>query len=126
LWPKDEDEEHIKDGVMSCTVCEDLEEEEVMFIKSWFEEEVGVKGLAEKEVVQEQGQEKVLVYGGTDDENIEEVEVDGGECAFTVGHRKRAKPKKKISENLLKVMKFHNTRSGIRTDTDQIRCCLFY
>ena len=53
---------------MSCTVCGDLEEEEVMFIKSWFEEEVGVKGLAEKEVVQEQGQEKVLVYGGTEDE----------------------------------------------------------
>jgi hypothetical protein len=105
---------------MSCTVCEDLEEEEVMFIESWFEEEVGVKGLAEKEVVQEQGQEKVLVYGGTEDEKIEEVEVDDGECAFTVVHRKRAKPMKKIPENLLE------SRSGTRIERDQIHCCPFY
>ncbi|KAG9185395.1 hypothetical protein G6011_07939 [Alternaria panax] len=94
VWSEHEDGQPVQDKVLSCRFCGELEEEEVVFIKSWFEE-VGKKERERKEPEQKPEQEKSLIDQGTKDGKSEEREVDNGEGAFTVVDRKRAKPKKK-------------------------------
>ncbi|CAN9358731.1 unnamed protein product [Alternaria alternata] len=69
---------------------DDDEEEEVVFIRSWFEE------TKKPEPEPGQGEEQLLVYEETKDKKSEEREVDDGEGAFTIVDRKRARPKKKV------------------------------
>ncbi|CAN9438917.1 unnamed protein product [Alternaria alternata] len=76
-----------------CHLCAHFntpEEEEVVFVKSWFEE---TKKLAPEPG---QGEERLLVYEETKDKKSEEREVDDGDGAFIVVDRKRARPKKKV------------------------------
>lgn len=90
MWSDyDDDGKPIQDEVLSCDVCGILEEEEVVFVKSWFEE------TKKPEPEPGQGEERLLVYEETKDKKSEEREVDDGEGAFTIVDRKKAMPKKK-------------------------------
>jgi hypothetical protein len=70
-----------------------LEDEEVVFLKSWFEYLDGVKEQAEEQ--HEQANKKAAGKEEEEDEKVEMVDFDDGGGAFTKVNRKRARPKKK-------------------------------
>lgn len=90
MWSDYDDGKPIQDEVLTCNLCGILEEEEVVFIRSWFEE------TKKPEPEPGQGEERLLVYEETKDKKSEEREVDDGEGAFTIVDRKRARPKKQV------------------------------
>jgi hypothetical protein len=68
-----------------------LEEEEVVFLKSWFEDLDGVNEQAEEQHEQAKKKDE----GKKEDEKAEMDDIDDGGGTFIKANRKRARPKKK-------------------------------
>ena len=70
-------------SALSCGICEDLEEEEVVFIKSWIEELDATK----EERTEQQEKDK----DGKEDKDAKLDDFDDGRGDFVVVNRRRAR-----------------------------------
>ncbi|KAI4712312.1 hypothetical protein J4E89_002578 [Alternaria sp. Ai002NY15] len=85
-WPEDKDGNRMLGSALSCGICEDLEEEEVVFIKSWIEEldAIREKRTEQQEKDKDEKDEK-------EDKDAKLDDFDDGRGDFVVVNRRRAR-----------------------------------
>jgi len=74
-------------SALSCGICEDLEEEEVVFIKSWIEELDATK----EERTEQQEQKNKKFKDEKEDKEAKSEDFDDGQGDFVVVNRHRAR-----------------------------------
>jgi len=86
-WPEDKDGNSIPGSTLSCVVCEDLEEEEVVFVKSWIEDLDAIK----EEKTEQQEQKDKEFKDEKEDNEAKLEDSDDGQGDFIVVDRHRAR-----------------------------------